>query len=144
MIQDPLHPDFSQHLTMLGSKVLEPQTRVEKFPNPYPEKSLSINCRTDEFSCKCPVTGQPDFAAVEIEYVPDGWIVESKSLKLYLWSFRDEAMFHEYLAHKIADYLDEELKPRFLSVKLLFNPRGGIAITATASRSRGYSVAVSD
>lgn len=118
-------------LTVLGNKVLEPRREVEKFPNPHPDRGMTITCRTDEFTCACPVTGQPDFASVEIVYIPRDWIVESKSLKLYLWSFRDEKAFHENLAGIILKDLEAALNPIFMRVILKFMPRGGIAIEAS-------------
>ncbi len=91
-----------------------------------------MTLKTEEFTCVCPATGQPDFARLTIQYIPDKRIVESKSLKLYLWSYRDEGMFHEHVANVILDDLVSVLKPRWCKVTADFAVRGGISITIDA------------
>jgi 7-cyano-7-deazaguanine reductase len=103
-----------------------PQKNLETFPNPTPGRDYEIRFACPEFTCLCPKTGQPDFASFEIEYVPDQSCVELKSLKLYLWSFRDEGHFHEAVTNRIADDLIAAVAPRRLTVTGRFNVRGGI------------------
>ena len=102
-------------------------------PNPEPGRDYEILCETDEFTCHCPVTGQPDFATIRITYVPDQLLVELKSLKMYLWSFRDEGAFHEAVTNQILDALVGALAPRRMTVETIWKVRGGIATTVTAS-----------
>ncbi len=103
-----------------------PSRDLETFPNPQPERDYTIRMEMPEFTCLCPLTGQPDFARMRLEYVPDALCVELKSLKLYLWSFRDEGAFHEAVTNRIADDLVAALAPRFLRLAAKFNVRGGI------------------
>jgi 7-cyano-7-deazaguanine reductase len=103
-----------------------PGKQLETFPNPNPERDYEISFDAPEFTCLCPMTGQPDFATIRIRYVPDQKCVELKSLKLYLWSFRDEGTFHEAVTNRIADDLIAALAPRWLSVEGDFYVRGGI------------------
>jgi len=103
-----------------------PTKTLETFPNPKPERDYEIHFDCPEFTCLCPMTGQPDFARFTITYVPDQLCVELKSLKLYLWSFRDEGAFHEAVTNRIADDLMAALKPRRLTVSGDFFVRGGI------------------
>jgi 7-cyano-7-deazaguanine reductase len=91
-----------------------------------------VRLTTDEFTCVCPATGQPDFARITLEYVPDRLILESKSLKLYLWSYRDQGVFHEHVTNQILDDVTRALQPRWCRVTGEFAARGGIAITVTA------------
>ena len=104
----------------------QPSKSLETFPNPAPERDYVIEMDCPEFTCVCPMTGQPDFAAMTIEYVPDQKCIESKSLKLYLWSFRDEGTFHETVTNRILDDLVEACAPRWMRVTGAFNVRGGI------------------
>jgi 7-cyano-7-deazaguanine reductase len=90
--------------------------------------------RIPEFTCLCPRTGQPDFATLELAYVPDARCVELKSLKLYIWSFRDRGVFHEAVTNEIADHLAETLSPRYLRLEARFNVRGGIYTRVTVER----------
>jgi 7-cyano-7-deazaguanine reductase len=99
---------------------------VEVFPNPNPGRDYEIRFECPEFTCLCPLTGQPDFAVIRIEYVPDKLCVELKSLKLYLWSYRDDGAFHEAVTNRIADDLIAALAPRRLTVTGTFRVRGGI------------------
>ena len=104
----------------------KPTKQLETFPNPNPERDYEIAFEAPEFTCLCPMTAQPDFATIRIRYVPDQKCVELKSLKLYLWSFRDEGTFHEAVTNRIADDLIAALAPRKLFVEGDFYVRGGI------------------
>jgi len=106
-----------------------PSKTLETFENPQPERDYTIRIRVPEFTCLCPKTGQPDFAEMTIEYVPDRLCVELKSLKLYAWSFRDEGAFHEAVTNRILNDLVSALAPRFLRLSAEFNVRGGIYTT---------------
>ncbi len=119
-------------LTHLGQGVARPSKRLEAFPNRHPDRDYTVTLVTDEFTCVCPATGQPDFAKITINYVPDQKIVESKSLKLYFWSFRNEGVFHEHVTNVILDDLVTLLEPRRCEVVAEFGIRGGIAITVRA------------
>ena len=103
-----------------------PSRTLETFPNPNPGRDYEIRLEAPEFTCLCPKTGQPDFATLRVRYVPDQHCVELKSLKLYLWSFRDEGAFHEAVTNRILDDLVVALAPRRLSVEADFLVRGGI------------------
>ena len=105
---------------------------LETFPNPNPNREYEIYFDCPEFTCLCPKTGQPDFAKIEITYVPDKLCVELKSLKIYLWSFRDKGAFHEAVTNQMLDDLVALLAPRKIEVKGIFNVRGGIYTTITA------------
>ncbi len=123
--------DFNQ-LTLLGSgERAKPVRRLETFPN-RARRDYTVTLSTDEFTCVCPMTGQPDFAKITIQYIPDKKIVESKSLKLYFWSFRNEGVFHEHVTNIILDDLKAALRPRWCKVTAQFAVRGGIAITVDA------------
>ena len=101
---------------------------LEAIPNKNSEKNYFVKLTSDEFTCVCPITSQPDFATIKIRYIPDKFLVESKSLKLYLTSFRNTGIFHEEVVNKIADDLIKILQPRYLEVEGIFSVRGGIAI----------------
>jgi 7-cyano-7-deazaguanine reductase len=101
--------------------------------NPFPDREYEVECVCPEFTCVCPMTGQPDFATFTIKYVPGPRIVELKSLKLYLWSFRQEGVFHEDVTNRILDDLVASLAPRRLTVESAWNVRGGITTTVRAS-----------
>ena len=117
-------------LTQLGDKpTAEPTKTLEVFPNPNPERDYHIKIDSPEFTCLCPKTGQPDFAEIKLDYVPDEFCVELKSLKLYYWSFRDEGHFHEKVTNMIASDLIEAMNPRYLKVTAVFNVRGGVYTT---------------
>lgn len=103
-----------------------PSKDLETFPNPNPERDFTIRIDVPEFTCLCPKTGQPDFATFRIEYIADQHCVELKSLKLYMWSFRDEGAFHEAVTNQILDDLVRATSPRFMRVTGKFNVRGGI------------------
>jgi 7-cyano-7-deazaguanine reductase len=110
----------------------KPIKQLEAFPNPNPERNYTIEFECPEFTCLCPRTGQPDFATIRIQYVPNVLCVELKSLKLYLWSYRNEGAFHEAVTNQILDDLVEAIKPRRMSVAGDFFVRGGIHTTVTA------------
>ena len=103
-----------------------PSKNLETFANPQPEREYTIRMRIPEFTCLCPKTGQPDFATLHLEYVPDRSCVELKSLKLYVWSFRNEGAFHEAVTNRILDDLVAATQPRFMRVTAEFGVRGGI------------------
>jgi 7-cyano-7-deazaguanine reductase len=119
-------------LTVLGHTVREPIAHVEVFP--APEHVTTVRFTTDEVASMCPVTTQPDLSHVEIEYVPRAWCVESKSLKLYLWGFRDRAVFAEALAAEIAGEVMATAAPERVRVTLTQRPRGGIEVQVVAER----------
>jgi len=106
--------------------VTQPQTSLEAFPNPAPQRDYEIRFESPEFTCLCPMTGQPDFATIRIAYTPDKACVELKSLKLYLWSFRNQGAFHEAVTNRILDDLVAAVKPRRCEVTGDFLVRGGI------------------
>ena len=104
---------------------------LETFPNPNSNRDYTINFEIPEFSCLCPKTGQPDFAVLEIDYIPDNLCIELKSLKLYIWSFRDRGAFHEDVTNKILNDLVATISPRYMNIVADFNVRGGIHTTIT-------------
>jgi 7-cyano-7-deazaguanine reductase len=113
-----------------------PTKRLKTFPNPQPERDFRIHMEMPEFSCLCPMTGQPDFATLWLDYVPDRTCVELKSLKLYLWTFRDEGAFHEAVTNRILGDLASATKPRYMRLTARFNVRGGIYTTVVAEHRR--------
>jgi 7-cyano-7-deazaguanine reductase len=127
--------DLSE-LTLLGQNTTQPAKNLETFPNRHPNRDYTITLTTDEFTCVCPATGQPDFAKITIRYIPDQRIVESKSLKLYFWSYRNEGVFHEHVTNVILDDLVAALDPRWCQVVAEFSVRGGIAITVQAEHTQ--------
>ena len=104
----------------------QPSRELETFPNPNPGRDYVIDFLCPEFTCVCPKTGQPDFATIRIRYRPAETCVELKSLKLYLWSFRDEGTFHEAVTNQILEDLVAAINPRFMRVNADFNVRGGV------------------
>ena len=114
-----------------------PSKMLETFPNPEPRRDYVIRFTCPEFTCLCPRTGQPDFATFTISYVPERSCVELKSLKLYLWSFRDEGHFHEAVTNRILDDLVSTIRPRRMTVVGDFNVRGGIHTVVTAEHEAG-------
>jgi 7-cyano-7-deazaguanine reductase len=117
-----------------------PSNRLETFLNPSPERDYTIRMSIPEFTCLCPKTGQPDFATLELEYIPDERCVELKSLKLYIWSFRDRGAFHEAVTAEILGQLAAATAPRFMRLTAKFNVRGGIYTTVTAEhRAVGWT-----
>jgi len=122
-------------LTLLGGEA-KPSKKLETFPNHHPEREYIVTLRTEEFTCVCPATGQPDFARLTIQYIPHERIVESKSLKFYLQSFRNEGAFHEHVTNVILDDLVAALAPRWCKVTADFAVRGGIAISVEAESKK--------
>jgi len=121
---------LTKNLTQLGNKpTAEASKTLEVFPNPNPERDYHIKIDSPEFTCLCPKTGQPDFAEIKIDYIPDELCVELKSLKLYYWSFRDEGHFHEQVTNMMASDLIEAMDPRYLKISAIFNVRGGVYTT---------------
>lgn len=116
-----------------------PSRRLQTFANPSPDRDYRIAMEIPEFTCLCPMTGQPDFAVLALEYVPDRLCVELKSLKQYVWSFRDEGAFHEAVTNRILDDLVAATRPRYLRLSAKFNVRGGIYTTVVVEhRKRGW------
>ena len=109
---------------------------LETFPNPQPGRDYTIRMRIPEFTCLCPKTGHPEFATLHLEYVPDRKCVELKSLKLYVWSFRNEGAFHEAVTNRMVHDLVRLMKPRFIRLTADFNVRGGIFTTVVAEHRR--------
>ncbi len=121
---------------------LTPTGDIETFPNPQAARDYTIRMRLPEFTCLCPLTGQPDFATLDLEYVPEARCVELKSLKAYIWSCRDHGAFHEAVTNEIADRLAAVLQPRFLRLTAQFNVRGGIYTTVVSEhRKPGWAPA---
>jgi 7-cyano-7-deazaguanine reductase len=119
-----------------------PRQRLQTFRNPSPERDYRIHMTLPEFTCLCPMTGQPDFATLELEYVPDRLCVELKSLKLYIWAYRNEGAFHEAVTNRILDDLVRATRPRYMRLSARFNVRGGIATSVVAEhRKRGWKPA---
>jgi 7-cyano-7-deazaguanine reductase len=115
---------------------LAPSKEIDTFTNPKPERDYEIVVESPEFTCLCPMTGQPDFAEIEIRYIPDKLCVELKSLKAYLWSFRDEGAFHEAVTNEILDFLVSKIDPRWMKVTAVFNVRGGLYTTINAEHRK--------
>ena len=103
-----------------------PSKELEVFPNPKPTRDYTIRIESPEFTCLCPKTGQPDFATLHLEYIPDERCVELKSWKLYVWSYRDEGAFHEDISNRILNDLVGACQPRFMRLRAEFNVRGGV------------------
>ena len=110
----------------------KPSKELETFDNPTPERDYTIRIRLPEFTCLCPKTGQPDFATLDLEYVPEKSCIELKSLKMYIWSFRDEGAFHEAVTNEILSDLVRACNPRFMRLTAEFNVRGGVYTTVVA------------
>ena len=108
-----------------------PSKDLETFPNPHPDRDYTIRIRTPEFTCLCPKTGQPDFATLQLEYVPDQACIELKSWKLYVLSFRDVGAFHEDVSNRILNDLVKACRPRFMRLQADFNVRGGVYTDVT-------------
>jgi 7-cyano-7-deazaguanine reductase len=129
-------PEDLKDLTLLGTGKTVPARKLETFPNRHPHRRYTVALETDEFTAVCPLTGQPDFAHLRVEYIPNERVVESKSFKLYIWSFRNEGIFHEHVTNVILDDLVAALDPHYCRVVGEFAERGGIAITVTAEHRR--------
>jgi 7-cyano-7-deazaguanine reductase len=121
-------------------KKKRPSKRLETFPNPTPKRDFRIHMEIPEFTCLCPLTGQPDFATLLLDYVPDRKCIELKSLKLYVWSYRNEGAFHEAVTNRILDDLVRATQPRFMRLEARFSVRGGIYTSVFAEhRKRGWT-----
>ena len=117
-----------------------PSKRLQTFRNPAPERDYRIHMEMPEFTCVCPMTGQPDFATLILDYVPDRLCVELKALKLYIWSYRGEGSFHEAVTNRILDDLVRATKPRYMKLEARFNVRGGIHTSVVAEhRKPGFT-----
>jgi 7-cyano-7-deazaguanine reductase len=120
----------------------QPSRQLETFANPAPARDFRIHMEIPEFTCLCPKTGQPDFATLILDYVPDRLCVELKSLKLYVWSFRNEGAFHEAVTNRILDDLVRATRPRYMRLTARFYVRGGIFTTVTVQHAkRGFRTA---
>ena len=115
---------------------MEPQRELEVVPNPHPDRDYEISLAIPEFTCICPRTGQPDFATIRIRYVPDQQLVELKSLKLYIWSYRNEGAFHEDVTNRILNDFVAAARPRWIEVVGDFNMRGGIKTEVTITHGK--------
>lgn len=127
---------FRAGFAIIQSMPSQPSKKLETFANPYPQRDYEIRFECPEFTCLCPKTGQPDFAALRILYIADKKCVELKSLKLYLWSYRNEGAFHEAVTNKILEDLVKAVQPRFLEVEGDFYVRGGIHTVVKVSYSK--------
>ncbi len=116
--------------------MIQPTRALETFVNPAPERDYTIRMTIPEFTCLCPKTGQPDFATLKLEYVPHHTCVELKSLKLYVWSFRDRGTFHEAVTNEMLQHLVTATAPRFMRLSAEFNVRGGIYTTVVAEHRK--------
>ena len=114
-----------------------PSKELEIFDNPNPNRDFVIKIDMPEFTCLCPKTGQPDFATLHLEYIADQACVELKSLKMYIWSYRDEGAFHEAVTNQILDDLVAATQPRFMRLKAIFNVRGGVYTTVVVEHQAG-------
>ena len=117
-------------------KKAAPKKKLETFPNPHPARDYAIHMEIPEFTCLCPKTGQPDFATLYLDYIADQACVELKSLKLYIWSFRDEGRFHEAVTNEILDALVAATSPRYMRLRAKFWVRGGIYTTVVAEHRK--------
>jgi 7-cyano-7-deazaguanine reductase len=116
-----------------------PSKQLQTFPNPAPERDYRIRMEIPEFTCLCPMTGQPDFATLTLDYIPDRLCVELKSLKLYVWSYRDQGAFHEAVTNKILGDLVGATRPRYMKLEARFNVRGGIHTSVSVEhRKKGW------
>ena len=125
-----------RHMPERDPKPTSPSKQLDTFANPRPGRDYHIAFECPEFTCLCPLTGQPDFATILIDYVPDGRCVELKSLKLYLWSYRNEGAFHEAVTNQICDDLVDAIAPTTISVTGKFWVRGGISTTIVVTRAK--------
>ncbi len=132
--------ETSKGPTNLGGKPTTPPRRtLETFPNPQPKRDFVIHMQIPEFTCLCPITGQPDFATLYLDYIPETRCVELKSLKLYIWSFRDDGKFHEAVTNEILDDIVHAIAPRYARLTARFWVRGGIFTTIEAEhRAKGW------
>ena len=131
-------PEFASLLLspIQAAMTTQPSKTLETFDNPQPGRDFTIRIDMPEFTCLCPKTGQPDFATLHLEYVPDQKCVELKSLKLYVWSYRDEGAFHEAITNRILDDLVAATQPRFMRLTARFNVRGGVYTAVVAEHRK--------
>ncbi len=115
----------------------QPSTNLETFENPKPGRDYTIRMKIPEFTCLCPITGQPDFASISIEYIPDRFCIELKSIKLYMWSYRGQGAFHEAVTNKILDDMVAVCSPKYMQITADFNVRGGIYTSVVAQHRKG-------
>ena len=113
-----------------------PSSTLETFPNPAPDRDYVVHIEAPEFTCLCPLTGQPDFATLVLDYIPDARNLELKALKLYLWSFRDQGAFHEAVTNRILDEMVAATRPRFMRLTARWYVRGGIFTTVVAEHRK--------
>jgi 7-cyano-7-deazaguanine reductase len=138
----PAKPGVTVGARAPAAATAQPSKSLDVFANPNPDRDYLIHLQVPEFTCLCPLTGQPDFAEFAIEYVPDSLCVELRSLKLYAWSFRDEGAFHEAVTNRILDDLAAATKPRFMRVTARWGVRGGIYTNVVVEhRKRGWTPA---
>lgn len=132
-------PQPASRVLTMSPSYEEAKAGLETFQNPNPERDYTIRIRIPEFTCLCPKTGQPDFATLHLEYVPEARCIELKSLKLYVWSYRDVGAFHEAVTNRILDDVCAQIAPRFARLTAEFNVRGGIYTTVVAEhRAPGW------
>src|SRR3954468_11034424 len=131
---------LSSRLPLSAPVPSRPSKKLETFPNPARSRDYRIHMEIPEFTCVCPMTGQPDFATLVLDYVPDRLCVELKSLKLYIWSYRDEGAFHEAVTNRILDDLVKATQPRWMRLESRFAVRGGITTSVFAEhRKKGWA-----
>ena len=118
-----------------------PSKQLDTFDNARPDRYYTIHIETSEFTCLCPMTGQPDFATIKIDYVPDLKCVELKSYKLYIWTYRDQGAFHEVVTNQILDDLVSAIDPKFMRITGIFNVRGGVYTNVVAEHRKAGWVA---
>ena len=128
--------DLHNHVTLLGDLSAQPSKTLETFPNPNPNRDFHIHMEIPEFTCLCPKTGQPDFAVIYLDYIPDLHCVELKSLKLYIVSYRNDGCFHEAVTNCILDDLVNATQPKFMRVTAKFFVRGGIFTNVVAEHHK--------
>lgn len=131
----PTNSSDLEGLKKLGHEA-KPSKELEAFPNRAPGRYYLVTLDTEEFTCVCPMTSQPDFAKIKVQYVPDKKVLESKSYKLYLWSYRNEGVFHEHVINQILDDIVSILDPHWCKVTGIFNIRGGIGITVESEHTK--------
>ena len=131
MARKPIEPTMKK----IPRRTVRPTRKLETFPNPKPQRDYEIEMTSAEFTCLCPITGQPDFATIRAVYVPDGVCVELKSWRDYLWSYRNRGAFHEAVINKIADDLVRAMQPRWLQIEGEFRSRGGVGTTVRVEYS---------
>ena len=130
------HPPATTGSLLASDMPSTPAKTLDTFPNPAPERDYHIHIEAPEFTCLCPLTGQPDFATLVLDYIPDRKNIELKGLKLYLWSFRDEGAFHEAVTNRILGDMVKAIRPRFMRLTARWYVRGGIFTTVVAEHRK--------